>query len=213
MVGVQITLRYLSHALVGTKPELRKWFFSDNLFVLSGHLRHSCRPDGDKKQWRALCLGLAPTKAVFFFGLSMFHRWYRSWCNWMLMLMLPGVVFWGDVFFSPSELFTGQHILFSSLLQTLAFNRAKIWEAAVGFELWILERKSAASASQDSYYVPFLCCQKVEGLRALSRRNTGIALARATKRFLGFVANLVRVASILFHAEQFFRSPGSWENQ
>ena len=55
--------------------------------------------------------------------------------------MLPGVVFWGDVFFSPSELFTGQHILFSSLLQTLAFNRAKIWEAPVGFELWILEKK------------------------------------------------------------------------
>ena len=124
-------------------------------------------------------------------------------------LMLPGVVFGGGVFFSPSELFTGQHILFSSLLQTLAFNRAKIWEAPVGFELWILERKSAASASQDSYYVPFLCCQKVEGLRALSRRNTGIALARATKRFLAFVANLVRVTSIRFLVEQFFRSPGS----
>ena len=71
-------------------------------------------------------------------------------------------------------------------------------------------RKSDASASQDSEdYAPFLCCQKVEGLRALSRRNTGIALARATKRFLGFVANLVRVTSILFLAEQFFRSPGS----
>ena len=114
-----------------------------------------------------------------------------------------------DLSFLPPQAFTGQHNLFSSLLQMLAFNRSNIWEAAAGFELWILERKTAASASQDSEGLPFLCCQKVEGLGALSRRNTGIALARATKRFLGFVANLIRVTSILFLAEQFFRSPGS----
>ena len=39
--------------------------------------------------------------------------------------------------------------------------------------------------------LPFLFCEKVAGLRALRRWNTRIAIARATKRLLGFVANLM----------------------
>ena len=46
-----------------------------------------------------------------------------------------------DLSFLPPQAFTGQHILLSSLLQMLAFNRSNIWEAAAGFELWILEKK------------------------------------------------------------------------
>ena len=56
-----------------------------------------------------------------------------------------------ELSFLPPQAFTGQHILLSSLLQMLAFNRSNIWEAAAGFELWILGKKTtAAAASQDS---------------------------------------------------------------
>ena len=46
-----------------------------------------------------------------------------------------------DLSFLPPQAFTGQHILLSSLLQMLAFNRSNIWEAAAEFELWILGKK------------------------------------------------------------------------
>ena len=51
-------------------------------------------------------------------------------------LSLPGA----DGELVSPELLRGQHIFFSSLLQIFACNRDNIWAAAVGLELFILEK-------------------------------------------------------------------------
>ena len=72
--------------------------------------------------------------------------WYKncSYSNDKIMLPVSGfsstLGFSSKSVFSSesSALFRGQQIFLSSLLQTLAFNRDKILDAAVGSELWIL---------------------------------------------------------------------------
>ena len=86
-------------------------------------------------------------------------------------LSLPGAD--GELF-SPEPL-RGQHIFFSSLLQIFAFNRDNIWAAAVGLELFILEKHGFVKKRFNvSWIVTFPSLQEAavpEGSQRLKHRS------------------------------------------
>ena len=94
---------------------------------------------------------------------------------------------------SSDEALRGQQIFLSSLLQMLAFNRDNILVAPVGSSNWILEKQRwcYGGGSSALSQLPFLCFKKIEGLRALFCRNTGVVFARTTKCLLVLVTHLI----------------------